>query len=359
MLPQVLRKKNGSRSPEPLRRRFLSQGREEGWPVKMMAETLGITLMSLKRWMKRHEQMAATQAVRGRPEVIPPHARWKLRQCYLAHYGQWGPSVLRCWAIREGLGTWSTGAIARVIADLKPAPAEKRQSPRKYEVAAPMVMWSEDGTAIRDRSRKRELLVLQDECARHKTNWRLAYGAAQASDVLGYLREAFEQHGAPLVLKHDGGSIFHDTDVKALLDQYGVVELTSPPGYPPFNGKKERSMRDIKSFERALRQNGVGTSLEERIVLSMRDLNDERPRPVLGGRTAREVFEARHVSLPNRRQFKMHVETITPEFTAQAGSRKEVENARRKAVIEVLSKYGLLKWKGNVSTNSRSKMVTY
>jgi transposase InsO family protein len=266
--------------------------------------------------------------------------------------------VLRCWAIREGLGKWSTGAIARVIADLKPAPAEERQQPKKYEVAAPLVMWSEDVTAMRDRSRKRELLVLQDEFARSKTNWRLVHGAAQASDVLGYLQEAFEKHGAPLVLKHDGGCIFHDTDVKALLDQYGVVELTSPPRYPPFNGKKERSMRDIKSFERALRQHSVGASLQERIVLSMRDLNAERPRPVLRGRTAREVFETRHASLPDRRQFKMHVETVALELSAQAGSRKEVENARRKAVIAVLSKYGLLKWKGNVSTNSQSKMVT-
>jgi transposase InsO family protein len=352
-------KKNGSRSPESLRRRFLRQGRKQGWPVVMMAEIMGITTGSLKRWMKRHEQMAETQSVRGRPETIPPAARWKLRECYLAHYGQWGPSVLRCWAIREGLGKWSTGTIERVIADLKPAPAEERQPTRKYEVAAPMVMWSEDGTAIRDRSRRRELLVLQDECARYKTNWRQAHGAAQVSDVLGYLREAFEKHGAPLVLKHDGGSIFHDTDVKALLDQYGVVELTSPPGYPPFNGKKERSMRDIKSFERALRQNHVGTSLQERIILSMQDLNEERPRPVLGGRIAREVFETRPVILPNRRQFKLHVETAALELVAQAGSRKEVENARRKAVIAVLSKYGLLKWKGNVSTNSRSKMVTY
>ena len=83
--------------------------------------------------------MPATQTIRGRPEVIPSDARWKLRECYLAHYGQWGPSVLRCWAIREGLGTWSTGAIARVIEDLKPPPAEDRQPPRKYEIVAPMV----------------------------------------------------------------------------------------------------------------------------------------------------------------------------------------------------------------------------
>lgn len=302
--------------------------------------------------------MPATQTVRGRPEVIPAALRWKIRACYRAHYGQWGPSVLRCWAIREGLGRWSTGTIARVIADLKPPPAEEKHPPRKYEISSPMVMWSEDGTAMRDRGRKRELLVLQDECSRYKTNWRLADGAAQVSDVLGYLRQAFLKHGAPLVLKHDGDPIFHDAAVRGLLDEYGVVDLTSPPGYPPFNGKKERSMRDIKSYERALRQNRVSASLEERIVLSMWDLNEDRPRPVLDGRTAQDVFETRHGALPDRRRFKMRVETLTLELSAQAGSRKEVENARRKAVIAVLSQYGLLKWKGNVSTNSQSKMVT-
>ena len=324
----------------------------------MMAETLGIEPGSLTRWMKRREEVTERKTVRGRPEVIPPEARWKLRRCYLAHYGQWGPSVLRCWAIREGLGTWSTGTIARVVADLKPAPAEERKPPRRYEVVSPMVMWSEDGTEMKERSRKRELLVLQDECSRYKANWRLAHRAAQASDVLGYLREAFDKHGAPLVLKHDGDSMFHEGTVKTLLDEYHVVDLTSPPEYPPFNGKKERSMRDIKSYERALRQNSVGSSLEERIVLSMKDLNEDRPRPVLGGCTARDVFETRNIALPDRKRFKMQVETLALELTAQAGSRKEVESARRKAVIAVLSQYGLLKWKGNVSTNSQRRMRT-
>jgi len=78
---------------------------------------------------------------RGRPEVIGSEARWKLRNCYLAHYRQWGPSVLRYWAIREGLGTWSAGTIARVIADLMPEPEEPIRT-KRYEMAAPMVIRS-------------------------------------------------------------------------------------------------------------------------------------------------------------------------------------------------------------------------
>ena len=129
-----------------------------------------------------------------------------------------------------------------VIADLKVKP-EKKPKPKRYEIAAPMVMWSEDGTQFREHGKKKELLVLQDDCARYKINWDLSHGPANAVTVEQYLCQAFETHGAPLVLKHDGDAIFHEKGVSDLLDEYGVVELTSPPYYPPFNGKKERSMR--------------------------------------------------------------------------------------------------------------------
>jgi transposase InsO family protein len=308
--------------------------------------------------MNRHKTTSSKSIQRGRPKVIPQAVRWKLRTCYLTHYGQWGPTVLRYWAIREGLGRFSAGAISRVIDDLKPPPFPERPKPKRYEIAAPMVMWSEDGAALREGNRKRELLVAQDECSRFKTNWYLARTSAKAVEVEAYLRQAFERYGAPLVLKHDGGAIFHDPAVKRLLDEYQVVELTSPRAYPPFNGKKERSMRDIKSFERALRKNGVASSLMERIEISMQDLNEDRPRPVLNGMTAREVFEQPRAALPNRRRFKMEVDILQMELEAMAGSRKEVESARRKAVIAVLSRYNLIKWKGNVSTNLNQKIGT-
>ena len=301
--------------------------------------------------------MAMAPIRRGRPEVIPPESRWKIRRCYLDHFGQWGPTVLRYWAIREGLGDWSAGTIARVITDLISTP-EKLPKPKKYEIAAPMAMWSEDGTSFKERGRKKELLVLQDECSRYKINTKLASGPANALDVVDYLKEAFERHGAPLVLKHDGGSIFHDEKVKKLLEKYDVVELTSPPFYPRFNGKQERSMRDIKSYERALRKHKKGASLLERIDITIRDLNEDRPRPVLGGRTAREVFEDDRAALPSRRRFKMEVATKQVGLEAKAGSRKEVQAARRRAVIEVLSRYKLLNWRGDMSTDLMRQMET-
>jgi hypothetical protein len=326
------------------------------WKSSTVAQVIGIETQSLKRWKKRHEQVSAPSK-RGRPESIPQAARWKLRECYKAHYCQWGPSVLREWAIREGLGRWNASTIAKVIADLKPEP-EKKAKPLRYEIAYPMVMWSEDGTKFKERGKKKELLVLQDECARFKTNWKLADGPANAADVAEYLREAFDKHGAPLVIKHDGGSIFHEQCVQNLFDEYGVVDLTSPPSYPPFNGKKERSMRDIKSYTRALFENRVGGSLEERIAIAMRDLNDERPRPMLNGRTAAEVFQQNQTRLPDRRRFRMEVETRRLKLEAEAGTRTEKSAARRRAVIQVLSGYNLINWRGDVSTYFRNQTGT-
>jgi len=283
--------------------------------------------------------------------------KWKIRVCYLKHYRQWGPSVLACWAKREGLGRYDPDTVARAIEDLKEDPEEK-QKPRRYEITAPGVMWSEDGAGFKERGRKKELLVLQDECSRFKTNWRLVSGPAKATDVADYLREAFDCYGPPLVLKHDGDSIFHDRQVTELLDNYEVVSLTSPARYPPFNGKKERSIRDIKGYERAKRHHCPGTSLLERLAEAIQDLNEQRPRPVLGGRTAREVFEETCQLLPDRNSFRKEVREVEEKLTAEACSRRERAAARRKAVEEVFLRYGLFKQMEDVSPNLRVTSAT-
>jgi hypothetical protein len=324
----------------------------------MTAKVLGITTASLGRWMKRREQAIGKPPRRlGRPEVIIGWTRWLIRQCHEDHYGEWGPRVLAEWVRRESIGTWSHTTIGKVIADLRPK-KEKRAKPRRYEIAAPMVMWSEDGAGFKEHGRKKELLLVQDERARKKVARRLTDGPARSQEVAANLHEAFERHGAPLVLKQDNGAPLNGDDVEKLCDEYHVVLLNSPPHYPPFNGRKERNFRDVRSFVRALEHHRVGGSLDERIDRAIHDIDVERPRPVLVGRTATEVFEQDRVPLPDRRRFKMEVETRQIELEADAGTRAEKAAARRRAVMEILSKYGLLMWKGNVSTDSQTETGT-
>jgi len=281
--------------------------------------------------------------------------RWKLRTGYLAHLKEWGAAVLSSMAFREGWGSYSPTTVGRVIADLRPE-RKKKPKPRRYEITGSMVMWSEDGTGFVDLGRKRELLTIQDEHARYTTNRRLANGPAREEDVAEYLQEAFMKHGAPLVLKQDGGSALNSALVKSVCDRWGVVLLNSPPHYPQFNGRKERHHRDLKSYVRALERHNMGSSLLERIDLAIKDLNDDRPRPVLKGRTGYEVFVEDRIALPDRIQFRNDVETRQKELESQAGSRAEIASARRRAVMGVLSRYGLLEWTGDVSTDFQTRL---
>jgi hypothetical protein len=158
-------------------------GRRRRWSRGVMAEVLNITEPALRRWTRRREAHRPEAARAGRPEVIPADARQRIRGCYVRHYGQWGPQVLAAWCRREGLGDWSATTIAAVIADLRPECLERRRAVR-YEIQAAGVMWSEDGTGFRERGRKKELLVIQDEHARLKLRYRLVAGPADEEAVV-------------------------------------------------------------------------------------------------------------------------------------------------------------------------------
>jgi len=323
-----------------------------------MAEVMGVKYESLKRCIERFEgQRPVGNSKPGRPPAVAAEVRLKIRNCYIQHYKQWGPRTLADWCRREGMGDYSPTTISRIIDDIRDCKSPK-EKPRRYEITSPNVMWSEDGAGFRDYGRKRELLILQDECSRYKVNKRLVKGPAKSDDVHDYLREAFDKHGAPLVLKHDGDSIFHEEKVHKLLEEYGVINMKSPARYPPFNGKMERSIRDIKSFERAMKRFDSNSTLQCRLEAAIHDLNEERPRPVLGGRTAREVFEGKHRPFLDRHRFYNQVMKVERIMLSDSCTRKQKDDARRRAVELVLLRQGLMKEITDVSTYLKAKTRT-
>ena len=326
---------------------LMERGQVEGWSEVTMAEVLNITPGSLTRWLQRQESRSSGE-VRGRPFVVNDRARSKIRECYTSHYCQWGPRVLAAWCRSEKLGSWSPGTITRIIADLREED-DVAPPPVRYEITASNVMWSEDGTGFRQRGKKQELLVVQDEHSRLKLNWELADGPATSKEVHKYLEQAFKEYGPPLVLKHDGDGIFHTPEIAKLLDDYDVLDLTSPAYHPGYNGKQERSMRDIKSYERAMRKHGTSGSLKDRICATMKDLNEDRPRPVLGGRSAQVAYREGMTPLVDRQAFKRTVELKEEMLLSDAATRSERRKARREAVEQALLCYGLMEIEGNVS----------
>lgn len=321
----------------------------------MVALIVGITFQAFSKWLCKQLSPEEVTCKLGRPEVMEPEVVRAFQQRYLDSYKTWGTHVLREWGIRQGHGAFAPGTISRTIKPLRDEPPEKVK-PKRYEITAPDVMWSEDGTGFKQNGYKQELLVLQDEHARFKLNRRLVDGPAKAQNVHDYLKDAFEKYGPPLVLKHDGHSVFHEKDVQDLLQRHGVVDLTGPVHYPKYNGKKERSIRDIKTFERAMRRHGPkDTMLIQRIDAAIHDLNEERPRPVLGGKTAREVYENTPRIAVDRAQFRKEVDLRESQLKASARSRKEQDSARRRAIEQVLLVYGLMAKREDVSTISTTQ----
>jgi hypothetical protein len=321
----------------------------------MVALVVGITVQAFSRWLYKQLSPEESTTKLGRPEVMAPEVVQAFKQRYLDSYKTWGTHVLREWGIRQGLGAYATDTIARAIKSLRDQPPEKIK-PKRYEVTAPNVMWSEDGTGFKEDGEKRELLVVQDECSRCKLNSRFVNGPASAKDEYACLKEAFQEHGAPLVLKRDGHSIYQEKEVLDLLDEHGVLSLVGPAYYPMYNGKKERSMRDFKTFERNMRRHGPkGTFLIQRIDAAKHDLNDVRPRPMLGGRTAREVYENTPRVDVDRAQLRKEVDLRESQLKAAARSRKELDSARRRAIEQVLLSYGLLAKREDVSTISTTQ----
>ena len=114
--------------------------------------------------------------------------------------------------------------------------------------------------------------------------------------------------------------------------------------------------REVRQYERALRPSHH--DLEERINEAVDDLNNHRPRPVLDGRTAAETQAIRIAPLPARKRFKQEVESKQHQLERLATSPALKIAARRRAVEAVLSRYGLIQWNADVSTESRPENRT-
>ena len=96
-----------------------------------------------------------------------------------------------------------------------------------------------------------------------------------------------------------------------------------------------------------MRRHGVLGSLADRLEATLHDLNNVRPRPMLKGRTAQEVFHQDGGLLPDRDAFARAVDQREARLRLEAATRQDLDDARRRAVEQLLLDYGLLEYRGN------------
>jgi transposase InsO family protein len=89
------------------------------------------------------------------------------------------------------------------------------------------------------------LLAVRDLASGCQLLWLPVPDESAATAVAG-LTALFREHGAPLVLKSDNGSAFISAEAAALLVEWDVAHLLSPPRLPQYNGSCEAGIGSMK-----------------------------------------------------------------------------------------------------------------
>lgn len=137
-------------------------------------------------------------------------------------------------------------------------------------------------------------------------------------------------------------------DTNERLDNCGVSVINSPPCHPRYHSQRERSICDALAHPRVQCAHCVHDGLASRIQRAIAEPRDDRLRPVLGGRTGREVYRQQHPPL-GRRRLRCEVDKREQEIVIQSASRRGRDRALPRAAEDVLSPYALVEWTGDVS----------
>jgi transposase InsO family protein len=261
-------RRRGSLWQQP-RRRLEQQVRQQGvafrqWVAEQgltrieSAAWLGISARTLRDWEQRLPAAPAAVLARGRPVLRSERAT---RSAVLELLESLGPGV--------GLAV-----LAGQFPDLPRAELDDllrrycRVWVQRHTQLLHVLHWQLPGTvwAI-DFARPllpleegySDLLAVRDLASGMQLLW-LPVAEATAATTTAALLSLFLLYGAPLVLKLDNGSPFVAQMTRALLAQWQVMALYSPPGRPQYNGAIEAGIGALKvrTHYQAVRQGRPG-----------------------------------------------------------------------------------------------------
>jgi transposase InsO family protein len=181
--------------------------------------------------------------------------------------------------------------------------------------------WSLDATEYGDH----QIIPVLDLRSRYRFQ-PLVCQRLDGRQIAGHLEKLFRQHGPPLFLKRDNGSVFNCQPVDDVLARFGVLPLNNPPHFPRYNGAKEKSIRDLKTAlnRRWPSRLPVPSALGLTVELTVQELNHQSRR-CLNGRTACAVFHDAAQRLRwNQRQRQTIFRLLLGQFGAMIG--KSVNN---------------------------------
>ena len=211
---------------------------------RQVAAALGLTERTLRRWAQRAREDGELVPLRGRPPRAVPREQ---RQGLIAALLRLGP----CAGVKV-LRALFVDVPYRLIAKLKRRFAHALQRRRgwyrqRLEWLEAGAVWATDFThPAAPLPEPDDRLLLVRDLGSGKQLAAVPCRGECATIVCTVLATLFVVFGAPLVLKHDGGSAFCAEATQELLRTHGVVPLRSPPRTPSYNGSCERAGGTLK-----------------------------------------------------------------------------------------------------------------
>jgi transposase len=211
---------------------------------KHVARALGVTERTLRRWAQRKRDGESLVKRRGRRPK--PVARER-RQSLIATMLRLGPCA-GVPALRRLFWDVPYRTIAKLKRRFTRAIQRRRGwHRRRLRWLRAGAVWATDfthpGAQLQDSSNR---LCLVRDLGSGAQLAAVPCKGERAQVVCTVLALLFVVLGAPLVLKHDGGSAYRAGVTRALLRAHDVVALRSPPRTPQYNGSCERAGGTLK-----------------------------------------------------------------------------------------------------------------
>jgi transposase InsO family protein len=209
------------------------------------AARLGLSVRTLREWEGASATLRRASALRGRPvQRSEPVKRTEA----LGLLDSVGPGVGRA-VLRGQFPEMPRAELADLLRRYR------RVWQRLHQQAVHVLHWRRPGAVgAMDYAEPplpleegfADLLAVRDLARGMQLLW-LPVAEATAAPTVAALLWLFTVYGAPLVLKMDNGSPFGAAAARALLAQWQVVPLYSPPRLPQYNGAIEAGIGSLKA----------------------------------------------------------------------------------------------------------------
>ncbi len=316
-----------------------SEMRRLGLSAPLAAAVVGAGASTVRRWAHRDKDGDQLRSRSG-PVVAPVAAETAAAALDIVRQlgGQIGTRALAKQVPRLSRSQASE-LKHRALTELERA---RKERATRIEITVPGILRGFDAMHVTTTDGPRWLLIAADASIPFRTTG-IVVEHYDGPSVALTLETDILRHGAPLAYRLDRWRA-HDTDeVRAILAKYRVLVLHGPPYYPRFYGQLERQNREhrgILDVHAVPRPEALPALADD----MLRAVNELWPRPSLGWRTARQVWDTRMRVDENRDDLRDEVSERARRIARESKTRELPRDFFERIALEcALEKRGYLR----------------